>query len=68
MKLVDMKQVQFKCIRLNTNLENAAKLHKVQDEFKKKHHPARISLEALANMAIELGIDSISKKLNLTEK
>lgn len=59
---VEMK----KPARVNTSPTNGEKLRKVQAEYNKKFRPATISIEALNDLSIELGIGLVRKKLNLT--
>lgn len=52
--------------QLNCSEINSEKLRKIQTEYKKRFAPAKVSLESLANLAIELGADKVRMKLNLT--
>lgn len=56
----------MKEIRFNANVNNSKRLREIQVDYQKKFKPARISLDALANLAIEIGADKVRMKLNLS--
>lgn len=58
----------MKEIRFNANQSNSNKLRKLQKDYTDKHKPAKVSLDSLANLSIELGVDAARGKLNLEAK
>lgn len=55
----------MKEIRLNANETNSVKFRRIQREYEEKHFPAKLSLETLCNLGMDLGHDALRAKLNL---
>ena len=56
-----------KKVRFNANLVNSEKLRTVQRAYQ-KIYGMYVSLEGLANSAIDFGLEGLRKKLNIPEK
>ena len=58
----------MKEIRFNANLENSKELRKLQAEFQRRMAPSKISLDALVNLTIKVGLDrdQVREELKLT--
>ena len=57
----------MKKVRFNADIPNSRRLRKVKAEYVRKHYPAKISLDSLANLAISFGLDNVRRKLNLSD-
>lgn len=60
------KPTPSEVLRFNADDLNSARLRRIKAEYAKKFAPAKISLQALANLAIELGADKVRMKLNIS--
>jgi hypothetical protein len=51
--------------RINANEPNSEAMRKLKEEYAKKNKPLWVSIEAIADMAIEAGLPHVRKKLGV---
>lgn len=52
-------------IAMNASKPNSDKIRQIQKDYERRFAPAKIALDAIGNLAIELGVDKVRMKLNL---
>jgi len=67
MKDVETIIASGKTARINANAKNSELIRGIQKRYCAKFAPLKVSVEAIADMAMEIGLPLVAKKLNVVE-